>query len=184
MIAERQPNSKKDRAVSTEMHLFLLQQDVKIVTSPNMLAKASITFGKQIINTGILPEGQALIADAKFIVHDPPIYHYDENGEKTSDAEYYVDEHETPEGHIVYLSRLRPHSTTSKHQHPHPLREFYFLLHGEAFQGDELMKPRSIINPFEDHQVTTREQSALLLIFMENGASVPKDQRHIMQHAH
>lgn len=145
-----------------------------------MLATAPATFGTQTIHTGILPEGQTLVVSDKFDVHSPPTFHYDKRDNKTSDAQYYIDEYKTPDGHIIYLSKLDANSVTSKHQHPHPLREFYFVLFGEAFQGEKKMEPRSVINPFEYHQVTTREQPALLLIFMENGAKVPKNQRHIM----
>ena len=195
MSAEHTQYLDLQKKSQTEIKLFQLQRDIRIIPDSSALATQPETFGMKTIEIDILPRGLVLAVSDRFIVNDPPTYHHDEKGNKTSEAGYYIDEHEeldeyellnkqnkpdepnTPK-HIVYLSKIYPHSTTSRHKHPHPMREFYFLLYGEAFQGEEPMKPRSVINPFEYHQVTTRERPALLLIFMENGATIPKHLRH------
>lgn len=172
MTAENRQPYHRNSESKTEIQRFLLEREIRLVPSGSAAAQYTEIFGTQNLELDILPPNYVVSISKKFPVHNPPLRH------SGSGALYYIDEHETPDGHVIYLSKLDPHSVTSRHKHPHPMREFYFLLHGEAFQGEEPMEQRSVINPFEYHQVTTGEKPALLLIFMENGASVPKHLRH------
>ena len=157
----------------------ILQRYVRILPSDSAVVNFSHISGMRGVELDILPQGIVLAVHNHITVHTPPIFH-EKNGEKTSDAEYYVNEYETPDGHIIYVSELKPNSKTSKHSHPSPLREFYFTLGGEAFRDGKPMERIFMIDSEEDHQIETGEKPVLLGILMENGTSVPKDQRHIM----
>ena len=155
----------------------ILQRYVRILPSDSAVVNFSHISGMRGVELDILPQGIVLAVHNRITVHTPPIFH-EKNGERTSDAEYYVDEYETGDGHIIYVSQLNPDSITSLHRHPSPVREFYFVLHGEAYQKGKSMEKVSMINSEEYHQVTTREKPALLGILMENGAQIPKHLRH------
>ena len=158
---------------------IIFQRYVRILPKNSSAVNFPHISGLRGIELDILPQGLVLAVHNHIDVHTPPIFH-EKDGERTSDAEYYVNEYETPDGHIIYVSELKPNSKTSKHSHPSPLREFYFTLGGEAFRNGRPMGRISMIDSEEDHQIETREKSVLLGILMENGAKVPKDQRHIM----
>ena len=168
---------------NTEGLLILLQRDIRIVPNNSYLVTHGNTFGSQVIPTGILPEGQKLVASNEFTVHNPPIFHYDSEGNKISDSGYRINKHPTPDGkHIIFLAELGVKAKTSSHSHPThpPVIEHYFLLYGNAFINGDPMNKRHVVHPGDEHQITTGDDSpALLLIFMENGGLVPEDMLHI-----
>jgi hypothetical protein len=134
----------------------------------------------QMVNVDILADsGKILLVSTIFEVHNPPIYHYDIKGERTSDAQYYIDEHRMPNGDIIYLSKLGPNSKTSSHRHPSPVNEFYIVFYGTGYQNRRRMERRSVVLPGDLHQVRTGREPALFGIKMEGTADIPSHMLHL-----
>lgn len=111
------------------------------------------------------------------VVHNPPLRH------EGSDARYLIDYYEGDDR--IMVSHLPPNSRTSLHHHPDspvPLVETYFCLAGSFLLRDEELsiKPKGhIVLPRRFHQVTTKDEAALILIVMKDARFYPEDQQHL-----
>lgn len=85
---------------------------------------------------------------------------------------------------MIFVSYLGPNGKTTIHKHQEPIREKYFQLAGSSYLrlGNDFheLKGGSALTVPSDvpHQLTTRENSSLVLIVMENAISVPRDKLH------
>lgn len=86
---------------------------------------------------------------------------------------------------MILVSYLGPNGKTTIHKHQEPIREKYFQLAGSSHlrlgndfhklsEGSFLTVPSDI-----PHQLSTRDNSSLVLIVMENAISVHADKLHI-----
>lgn len=106
-------------------------------------------------------------------IHLPPILH----GESSA-ARYYIHGQKTPDGDIVFLSLVPPNSHTSDHHHEDPISEDYFKLFGDVKAAGYVVEEYLYVPPETDHQITTVDSNALLLIVLRNGTSVPEEEWH------
>lgn len=113
-----------------------------------------------------------------YLVHNAPEVHIPPVRHRNSDALYFIDYYEG--NNRILVSRLPPHSHSSRHYHNPPITEYYWLLKGELYLGEKPVTPVGlVIYPDQIHQIETREEAALLLILMENARLVPQDRQHI-----
>lgn len=146
------------------------------VTSGDIDTLFGIDFKERVINRlkafGFLPDNHQL---AFFDVG---------RAHKGSQALYFTEEQ--IEGHMVYVSFLKPNSQTTVHMHHEPIFENYIWLGGASFlrrdnethklgQGQEVIR----VSPGKVHQLTTRDEASLALIVMENAGLVPADKLHV-----
>lgn len=87
---------------------------------------------------------------------------------------------EKPDGvHRVLASVLRPGAATTRHQHS--FVEDYYVLVGEiSLEGHSVAENTSYhVSPWEFHQVTAKENPALMIIVMRNAGNIPKEEQYI-----
>lgn len=113
-------------------------------------------------------------------IHVPPLPH------RGSDALYLAEYSHKDD--MVFLSILLPHSKTSFHYHEDPMYEEYHPISGSGYLRNTRQKgdggrliPMSEerVGPFLEHQVVTREESAVMLILLRNARLVSRDRHHI-----
>ena len=144
---------------------------------------------KRNIVTSLLKPGiaVALLSSEDIEIHDPLRPH--NNG---SSAEYAIDHHRyfAADGkeNILYVSRIKPNGSTSKHLHEigtngNGVFEHIFILDGEGTIGGENdrrpMEPYELVSPFSDHVIIAGQEGLSLVILTENVAGIPDDKIHI-----
>lgn len=86
---------------------------------------------------------------------------------------------------MIFVSYLGPNGKTTTHKHEKPIKEHYFQLAGSSYLrlGSDFHELKGgsafMVSSDVPHQLTTRDNSSLVLIVMENAISVPRDQLHI-----
>jgi len=182
MNAENRQHHGPQRESQTEMQIFLLQREFRVVSRLSAVAQSPFIFGTQNLELDILPKNQVLSIPNRFQIPKEPIIHKDKDGKPTSHSKYLINLLKTPDGrHRICLATLDANSTTSKHSHPidPPIIEHYFLLYGKASNDGVPIGKRHVVHPGNEHQITTGDDPALLLIFIENGGLVSEDMLHI-----
>lgn len=171
-------NPDLQKQLELDKYSDMFRKQVMLLSNKNGIEEYLEINNLQIVNVDIIENsGKILAVSNKFIINTPPLKH-EYLGSRKSDSEYHIDGYEE-DSYVIYISQLGPNSSTSLHRHPFPVKEFYFVLHGESFQNGKKMDEISVINPGEYHQVRTGNSSVLLGILMENAALIPKDLRHI-----
>ncbi len=102
------------------------------------------------------------------------------NNHDGSEARYLFDyDIERPDGkHRVLCSVLPSHANSSRHQHPFP--EDYYILAGRVYlEGKPIDQGSYRVAPWKFHQMSTKEEPALVVIVMRNAAVIPRELQHI-----
>lgn len=152
-----------------------LQLGKRGITSEDITRELNVDYRKMVVDMlsgfGFLPDGHML----NFF--DSP------KGHMGSQALYFLEE--MVGRHMIFVSQLGPNGKTTIHKHQEPIREKYFQLAGSSYLRlgkdiQELREDFALTVPSDvPHQLTTRDNSSLVLIVMENAISVPRDKLHI-----
>lgn len=96
-----------------------------------------------------------------------------------SAAKYIIDGFVMKNGHPLFLSTIEEGQTTSHHHHIEPLSEDYWILHGQARVGENIVEDYSHAPSRTDHQVTALEPNVLFIAQLRHAGKVPRELWHM-----
>lgn len=156
------------------------------------MIERDLQFNRGEITSGEIARGlgvgyRRLVADtlSKVLFSDSHVLSFFDSpkGHEGSHALYLAEEMVGKD--MIFVSFLGPNGKTSTHKHEKPIQEHYLQLVGSSYlrlgsDCHELKGGSAFIVPSDvPHQLTTRDNSSLVLIVMENAISVPRDKLHI-----
>ncbi len=138
----------------------------------------------RIFNTDYKRVVSRILGELKLLQADDTLDFFDKpRGHEGSQALYLLEEMVGKD--MILVSYLGPNGKTTLHKHQEPIKEKYFQLAGSSHlrldeDFHELRKGSFLTVPSNvPHQLTTKDNSSLVLIVMENAISVPRDKLHI-----